>query len=443
MSSDLVNELVLKPQQVSHFSNIKSKLQKYSFCIDISPLGSGKTYVSAILSRDYEKTYVISTPNVLTKWKQMKTDHKLNVELYTFRKASDIHLEPGCLVIIDEFHNFKNPSKQTIAFTGMLDDFSLSGGDLDSVHMLCLSSTPFDKKSHVQNITKVMGLYRLDLSWYCKSTQQWYFYGYHQFITNLTNKNIINDTDKKNLLFPSRKNLEHNMFVLFECIKKKVSVKMQNIDNGYKCDITDVFKDTVKGFGPLEDMKNLVIKVRKNQIDGGQVMTKISSICLDLEFYKTEDYIKDILKAYRDNPKHKIVMLLNYHKSINFVSKLLEKLGISYFCITGNTPKNIMSEYLKEFQSDTLHKRFLIGNLKVLSTGIDLDDKFGNRKRIVYVSPSFNSIDLYQSMARFHRFDTKSDSVVYIMYIKYIDLSEERLINNLKQKFRILYTITD
>ena len=52
--------LQLLESQKEHSKNIKKILNKNNVCLDISPLGTGKTFTSAYISKDYEEVYVIS-----------------------------------------------------------------------------------------------------------------------------------------------------------------------------------------------------------------------------------------------------------------------------------------------------------------------------------------------------------------------------------------------
>ena len=58
----------------------------------------------------------------------------------------------------------------------------------------------------------------------------------------------------------------------------------------------------------------------------------------------------------------------------------------------------------------------MVANLKVCSTGIDLDDKDGNFPRVCFLSPNFMALDIQQLFYRFRRLDTQSNAYVYLVY---------------------------
>ena len=75
---------------------------------------------------------------------------------------------------------------------------------------------------------------------------------------------------------------------------------------------------------------------------------------------------------------------------------------------------------IDEFQKPDNNKRLIIGNLKVMCNGIDLDDKYGNFPRYAFVSPTFSAIDLYQFSCRFLRSsDSKSHTTIRYMFSKH------------------------
>ena len=89
------------------------------------------------------------------------------------------------------------------------------------------------------------------------------------------------------------------------------------------------------------------------------------------------------------------------------------------------------------FQVSSTEHRLLISNLKVASTGIDLDDKHGDYPRKCYASPNYIISDLHQLTRRFLRMDTKSTAVVRFVYGK-CGRRETSILNALARKSTVL-----
>lgn len=86
--SDIENEPVktktfqkifLYPSQITHYERLKLLHEKFPFAIDLSMLGSGKTYTASFLaiSQQYKHVIVVCPASVAPKWKKMKDEFGL------------------------------------------------------------------------------------------------------------------------------------------------------------------------------------------------------------------------------------------------------------------------------------------------------------------------------------------------------------------------------
>ena len=95
-----------------------------------------------------------------------------------------------------------------------------------------------------------------------------------------------------------------------------------------------------------------------------------------------------------------------------FMAQELDKRGIKYVKLFGGN-KNQKNTFgpLKEFQSRSLDTRVAIATLASGGTGIDLDDTFGDRPRLVIMAGTdFSAAVVEQAMGRTSRRNTKSPS---------------------------------
>ena len=93
---------------------------------------------------------------------------------------------------------------------------------------------------------------------------------------------------------------------------------------------------------------------------------------------------------------------------------------------------------VREFQTNP-KKRLIIAIVKVISVSISLHDTVGNAPRIMYLSPSYEVLQMYQTTGRIVRDgdSTKSDATIRFVYLQGGEL-ETAIFNALARKSVIL-----
>jgi hypothetical protein len=138
----------------------------------------------------------------------------------------------------------------------------------------------------------------------------------------------------------------------------------------------------------------------------------------------------DVLHAF---PNVKVVLCVNYTESIAHLKGALA--GFAPLLLHGAISARARQRVMHRFQRPTFPQqpkpgeapaapdagaepvsRLLIANLRSCSTGIDLDDKYGDFPRYCIASPTYSVIDVHQLAHRFLRMDTRSDAVLHLMY---------------------------
>jgi superfamily II DNA or RNA helicase len=404
-------KLQLFSYQKEHVKNIKNKLKKHGFCLDTSPLGTGKTFVSAYLAQEYTNVVVISTKTILLKWKKIREiyDIKPIKNLVSFNnikktfestkvkndlKREYKNMKGDVLFIIDESQNLKNNSTQTKWMVKIVKENK-------SAHFLYISGSPFDKPQHSKNYLKLFGIVEPNRQAveYNPLTGRYMFHMYNDLLTYLRNTRTRVPEELKTV---NGLNWEVQLFELFkDYLVPYISVKME-ASKEYKLNTYKIFVNV-----DLEVLENLKEK---------HITTKL----MEMEALKVPEMVRDAHKALAKGKK--VVLLANFMKNINtLMDELYEYTPMQ---ITGKTPMDERENILLEFQRNDDNLRLIIGNLTVLSTGIDLDDKTGDFPRMALVSPNLNGVTLYQAMNRFSRIDTRSDTDVYFYYISYEDLQD-------------------
>jgi hypothetical protein len=146
-----------------------------------------------------------------------------------------------------------------------------------------------------------------------------------------------------------------------------------------------------------------------------------------------------VRKTLKENPNSKIVVGLNFVQRTLF--NLAERLkDLKPEVVTGEISKSKREAVIRKFQEANLESRIIIANIRCLSTGVDLDDKYGNFPRFVFASPNYTIVDLHQFSRRFIRISTVGIPTFRFVYGA-CARKEHSIINALARKTTVLHDI--
>ena len=184
-----MNNIKLFNQQVSHTNKLISILDKYPLAFDFSMMGTGKTYTSSFIGKNYKNVIVVCPVSIKSKWEYMKSYYNINIticisycslrsnknsntntlfinnesksdifnvsELYK-QYINDID---GTLLIFDEIQNIKNINLQFKACKALINEIVDIGFNIkNKSRCLLLSGSPIDKKEQIINIYKLINV---------------------------------------------------------------------------------------------------------------------------------------------------------------------------------------------------------------------------------------------------------------------------------------------
>lgn len=443
----------LLPHQKEHVQTIVDTLSRNKSVLDLSLMGRGKTFTTCYTACVLKCVMVIICPaSVETKWREMKT--KFNAPVWkvisyeslrgkcgkqpkhgllkrkdkTTNNGSVVTFSPtddlvdatklrNVLFVFDEVQKTKNNSAQSKACISMVN----YAYKTKNSKVILLSGTPIDKKEQSINILKMMGLItssmlvRRDnesglIKWYgfkklysvcCKEDKQKTLE-----IEDKYNKNKTSDYPK----------FSYDLFI--GIVLDKLSSKMPNVlesmslnirNRFFKC--TESEKIKLKGF--IGKMKfyteSLMSEGSENKIN---IISNIQKCLSNIEETKIPILSRNAQMVLSTGKK--VCIMVNF---TNTVDVLKEKLSLyEPIVIDGRTPKNKRQQLLEVFQEDSNDNMLVIANMDVLSTGVDMDDKFGNRERYVFASPNYKTMVIQQMTYRFLRSDTKSNTNIDFVY---------------------------
>jgi len=493
--------LTIFPYQEIHVDVLKEHLKISPFAIDLSMLGTGKTYTSAKIGEDLgvKHIVVICPVSVKAKWQHMKKEYgiplkdcisfcqlrstkckqpkhgllkrrdykesvRVNHETHVLDRvdfsASDAFkalVDEGLLLIIDEVQNIKNITSQFHACQALIAEIVKRGvgeGPESKSRLLLVSGSPIDKKEQSVNMFRCLGVMKAtELTTYNIGTYQFVPTGILEieaFCRQLSPEHDMfgaygrNHTRSKNLCMT----YAYRMFQ--EVFKRRLSHAMDPPEadthlvkrNGEFVVEREVDRLLLEvGIGKLK--KACGFDPDNNTVNFGTnsavTMSGIQVALMQIETAKIHTFARIARKALESDPNKKVVICVNYCATITDLKGLL----VTYrpLLLQGSMSSNRRAEAIANFQKGDCEHRLLIANLSVCSTGIDLDDKFGTFEREVFVSPMYNTITLYQLCHRFQRMDTKSSSDIFMVYGK--GAVESRVLAALGRKSLVMKETTE
>lgn len=470
-------KIVLKEHQGPHIEKIKGIFSKHNCAFDMSTMGAGKTYTTSQLSLDlkFNHVIVVCPVSVEAKWKSMA---KYGVKLtnvmsyqslrsiknkspkhgllerydsydadtntsYTFFEPTEYLtqiIKEGCLFVLDEAQHIKNKNDQFLACQAIAKAINKSGS---GSRMLLLSGTPIDKEEHAVNIMQMLGIISSTrLYTFNKEEYKLRLYGARDLVDycKYIDENKINSFIRN---YPWRQdNVLHNCYLIFQQILKPAITSVMpspplDIDckNGYYViEPESDRKNLMKAIAELHssvmyDERTKSVNVKKETI--GAITKALSKI----EAAKVNSMARVIEQTLEDYPTCKVGVFVNYTDSLFKLSDLLVK--YKPLILYGSVNKNKRQELIDKFQEGNTKHRLIISNLKVASTGIDLDDKFGDFPRFAFASPNYEILVLHQLTRRFVRLDSKSNATFRFFY-GLSSRKETSILNALARKTNVL-----
>lgn len=485
--------------QNQHYNNLKNILKYKPFFIDLSELGSGKTFTTCkyLQEHKFDCIFIVCPPSLRDKWqevtdkygikcniinyteiaglkgkqpkhgllhrddftvqKKSKYGGIINCEISTYKPSKlleDIKTKHNIIAIFDEIQyikqDYSNITQATRTFIRYITDNSTSQKN----KLILISGTPFDKDTQFITFFRNLGIQQSnELFLYDMSSRTNEPIGYHEILCYISN-HIDDNDDKFQILIdaynrgslskytciPFIKNIFIN--ILLPIFSSKMMIKndtdliseidVKNINTFYKFNnedqiiIENGLKKCIDIISNIHD-RNIIAKKRILIFKALQI----------IESSKINTLINEAIDTLDNIQNSKVILCVNYTQSI---FELKEKL-IKYnpIILDGKTTPSKRTKFIKLFQENNNNYRLIIGNTNIFCCGIDLDDKFGDFPRYVFVSPNFSTINLFQLSYRFIRsLDTKSSTI--IRYIYSLNSIKNTMIDTLIESVNNSYT---
>lgn len=446
--------------------------QTRQVALDTSMLGAGKTYTSSYVASKLGLPVIVVCPASLTsKWEDMRDrsvninksisytalagkrvagsrdrvlPHKLLVRRdYTdendvarvdFRPSAWLmdRIGQGVLLVIDESQAVKNSSVQSLAVGAVLEKALLPD---NPSRVLLMSGSPIDKAGQWVSYLRVLGVISSSLSLSdvragTVSTPGIEEYAQRAPLTfGIEAAHLAPPPD---VLGVARKaECERWLYQNFVAeVLPRIGCAMTPSGLSSGRFVRDVFydhaaEDRRKVRSALRALRKAEQELQERSSRGLGALTLAMQ---KLEMAKVNTFAREVLRIVAGEPRAHVVVGMNYIGSIEDTYAIIQE-GLAdgtaeVALVWGKTPLEKRAELTARFQDPEDPLRVLVCNTKVISTGIDLDDKRGDCPRTALISPTHHTVDMYQVTRRFFRTDSKSEPTVNVVFMSQ-DGSEE------------------
>jgi hypothetical protein len=458
-------KIELLPHQIVHHADLRQKFVDFKILVDTSETGSGKTYTAGKLAEDLnlphiliicpvsavvtwrpfleeygfkDKATVVSYSQIRTNKsaylkREKKVTQKGEAGERTVFRPTDQYLDmirDGLFLVVDEHHNAKNHSLQSMAVAALTQAVAFRSKDSRA---LLLSATPFDKENHLTTMIHLLGITSQPKLYHVNPfSRQVVLDGMADVIAFAKRCNPA-AAEEINSAYPDFGLFRGNMQKVlrkyfFQCIQQAISSSMVkpasphavNIENGFfKLPETDAqaMKDAIKSLQ--------AVAVRRREANQGQAygpdeagryLAMMTSALQVIEYAKREVFFRLIRKTLQEHPKAKVIVFVSYLGTLNWLSDQLGE--YKPLVMHGSVSKERRETIIGKIQAPSLHSRLLLGITKVCQESISLHDMHGTSERYLFISPSYNLTDLYQAVGRVDRVGCQSDAHITVVYSK-------------------------
>lgn len=442
---------LLTPHQKTHVDEIYNFYRKSKIAVDISVMGSGKTYAACGLAKKLGLELTVVCPkSIVNTWIDVCKVFKIReILITTYGKikpkngnlylTSDLkatpewkkRVEEGTLLIYDECDALKNKTKQTLGALGLNDPINFGN---NKSKILFISSTPIDKKEQIPNFCRLFGF---------TDKESMGEYDHSTFTYTLTGLADMIDYCSKHFKINPRLYYKTTSKPKDTCVRLFRNCVPQNITFAMPPPIIRSEFDLKNGYYHMaEDKKNkLTGAIRAIAVmgePGGIINWGLLSINMRIAEMSKIDLIirlvKDVLIA---SPKNKVIVMAFYIDTITQITDAFKNYGS--YSLTGDDDIDTRKIKVDSFNKNIKNK-VLVCNLRVGAFGISLHDTKGDSPRYLFVLPNYYITLMHQATRRIYRVGTKSKATARFVYCNDVK-TEERIWRSLSKKSEILSSI--
>lgn len=438
----------LFPVQQDAAATIEASLRTYRAALDASETGVGKTLVACNVARNLGIPFgIICTKSVVPDWERelanegLKPLFVINYEMLKrgregiiVRKGKSLKwVLPGPVLLIwDEVQHCRSP------FT--LNSKMLMASKDNGYWNLMMSATPFEGPQHMRAIGYALGMHTLFQSTMGggKSWESW-----------MRELGCTQDFWKAwQPPPPSRlQDLHKSLYAKDGGIPKAVKLHTSDLPERFRSnhviprhvDFGDnaTIEAYYKTVGVPEETLLEYVETGDSSLLPEEAITQLLRARQQAELAKLETIAQMATSIAAEGKK--VVVFLNFNRSIDDLSELLAKAGFVCPAIRGGQTGRERDLIISQFQNARQTTGILLVNAAAGGTGISLHDTAGNVPRVSIISPSFSATVFKQVLGRIYRNGMLSDATQLVLLAS--GTIEERVYAVVRSKITALETI--
>lgn len=463
----MCEEIKIRKEQKEHYLNLVNIIENNIAYIDNSPTGTGKTIITLSLCKTFGWPIgVIGLKSNLEMWKKYADIYGVELKfLLSYqslqgvvgknprhgllaRKGKDYEVtekfknmvSEGLLVVFDECQKLKNDNLLLASCHELVKEIVEQANSGVASRIGLLSATPFDKLEHSSYILKMCGIItNSKLYEYNRSSKSYNLLGLKQAF------NWCDEIDPHQTQFIMRQAINKTTInkicldLYINIVKKRITSALppnkfvKDAKNGYY-DFSESDDELLeKGILMLSNAVNYCSKTNKTGKSNNWLQT--SKALIMIQRSKVNVMIRLAKKELEKDPNCKVVLYFKYLDNIQTVYEKLKKYGSLY--IDGSKNEQERKKARDLFQENNNKYRVIVSNTQVNGTGVELDDKFGNHPRFMFMIPDYALLDSHQAAGRICRAESKSMGTIRFVYSKKHPI-ETNILNAMLRKTRIL-----
>ena len=459
----------IQPHQVDHFKRIINILTHEYGYLDVSPFGAGKTHITFGVAATFKLNMIVVGPkSTLSNWKKWAKIYGVNlIGILTYQSLRgqsdtlnhnllkkvngeyigtdlfDQCVQSGLLLVFDEYHNLKNDNTQLASAHALVKSLVRLVRMGYKARIALLSGTPCEVKDYVTSTFKMLGIILSDKLYnYNRSSKKYELIGIQEAINKCNEYDpdetlaiscrSVNKTTAKTICYDLYTRVLKR-FVVSSMPPPPIDVPKESRNYYILMPDKDVerLKKGIMLFKSATNYRHEIQEVDLSGVNWGDVTTSR----MEIDSAKVPSVCRRAAINLTDNPNCKVLIYCNYNRDMGTIKYLLAR--YNPLVMDGSTSEKQRQDIINSFQADNNEHRVIISNPKVGGIGIDLDDKIGNRPRIMYIFPSYFFTDQYQATGRIHRIGTKSKATVYFVYSRAFPY-ETGILNSMANKSQVV-----
>ncbi len=460
--------IILKDSQIEPFREASDILQKYHSYIDVSPTGSGKSFLAVSLAFSFKLPIVVACPSASVEvWRKIEREVDgitfIDIVSYetlrAFGQGANFYYKyryvggerqagpsddwiricmNGVFLILDEAHGLKNETAQNTALSILTNEIIMHPNSRFGV----LSATLFDSDNNSINIARMLGLVGTsklyDIDEYTGAytpTGLLELYNVAAYVSKAADKRMdLDDPYTSDKDTAPRIATDYLLYII-----GSMQVEIVN---------TEIERRCYRGFfrvmpNDVEKLDEAMMELRKvsalnsnDNIEGHIDFGAVTRVLRIIEIAEANTMARVAYDWLIQEPECKVIVCVNFIETFEIIMRVMQLNGIPILGFNGSTKTNHRSKIVASFNNDDKY-RFLLMTTQTGGQSISLHDLVGNRKRKMLISPSYRMTLLHQATGRIFRMGQKSVGEAYIFY-PYSSISIDKVMRALSTKSGIM-----